>query len=150
MSNINSCSSLIGLSLEMFLDQDNYMLKKLSKNAGARVVVHDPNSVPLPDEFGINLQPNTATGVAVQKNDITRLEYPFKTNCTKSWSQTPYNVPRKHTYSLAVSLKAKNEYVTHMQRAFTYDTSISDLPEVLPPGSHRFQLFLLSSLAGAK
>ena len=61
-----------GLTVEMFLDQDNYMLKKLSKNAGARVVVHDPYSIPLPDEFGINLQPNTATGVAVQK--VRRLQ----------------------------------------------------------------------------
>ena len=43
------------------------MLNALSESAGARVIVHDPNSVPLPDEFGINLQPNTATAVAVQK-----------------------------------------------------------------------------------
>ncbi len=48
------------------------MLNALSESAGARVIVHDPNSVPLPDEFGINLQPNTATAVAVQKVTTTK------------------------------------------------------------------------------
>jgi hypothetical protein len=54
------------LSLELFLDQGNYMLKKLSKKAGARMVLHDPKVPPLPDEYGIDLQPNTASSVAVQ------------------------------------------------------------------------------------
>ncbi len=36
------------------------------------------------------------------KNDITRLEYPFRTNCTRSWSQTPYKVDTDAAYSLAV------------------------------------------------
>ncbi len=57
----------LGLTLELFLDQDNYMLKRLSKNAGARVVIHDPNSAALPDQTGVNLQPNTATSIAIQK-----------------------------------------------------------------------------------
>ncbi len=61
-----------GLSLEMYLDQDNYMLHKLSKSAGARVVIHHPDTAPLPDEFGINLQPNTETAIAVQKVYLTK------------------------------------------------------------------------------
>ena len=56
-----------GLTVEVFLDQDNYMLKKLSKKAGARLVIHDASSPPLADEYGINLQPNTASSVAIQQ-----------------------------------------------------------------------------------
>ena len=55
-----------GLNVEIYLDQDNYMLAKLSKNAGAKIVIHDPNLPPLPDEYGIDMQPNTASSIAVQ------------------------------------------------------------------------------------
>jgi len=50
----------------MFLDQDNYMLQKLSKNAGAKIVIHDPSLPPLADEYGIDLTPNTASSIAIQ------------------------------------------------------------------------------------
>ncbi len=53
--------------MELFLDQDNYMLKKLSKKAGVRVVVHDPELAPLPDEYGLDLQPNTASSISIRK-----------------------------------------------------------------------------------
>jgi hypothetical protein len=56
---------LIGLSVLIFLDQINYMLNKLSKQAGAKLFVHDSGILPLPDEYGIDLQPNTANSVAV-------------------------------------------------------------------------------------
>jgi hypothetical protein len=42
------------------------MLQKLSKNAGAKIVIHDPALPPLPDEYGIDMQPNSASSVAVQ------------------------------------------------------------------------------------
>ena len=56
-----------GLTVEVFLDQKNYMLKKLSKKAGARLVIHDASSPPLADEYGMDLQPNTASSVAIQQ-----------------------------------------------------------------------------------
>ena len=42
------------------------MLAKLSKNGGAKIVLHDPNLPPLPDEYGIDMQPNTASSIAIQ------------------------------------------------------------------------------------
>ena len=57
----------LGLVFEVFLDQKNYMLNKLSKKAGARLVIHDPKSPPLADEYGVDLQPNTATSVSIQQ-----------------------------------------------------------------------------------
>ena len=55
-----------GLSIEMFIDQTNYMINKLSKRAGVRLVLHDPTTPPLPEEYGLDLAPNTANSMAVQ------------------------------------------------------------------------------------
>ncbi len=54
-----------GLSVELNLDQSNYMKGRLSKKAGARLVLHDPFQPPLPDEYGMDLAPNTASAVGV-------------------------------------------------------------------------------------
>ena len=43
------------------------MVNKLSKKGGARIVIHDPANPPLPDEYGVDLQPNTASSLAIQK-----------------------------------------------------------------------------------
>ena len=40
--NVTVTGAAAGLVLEMFLDQGNYMLNKLSRKAGARITVHDP------------------------------------------------------------------------------------------------------------
>jgi Amiloride-sensitive sodium channel len=46
------------------------MLRKLSKNAGAKLVIHDPALPPLPDEYGIDLEPSTASSIAIQTASI--------------------------------------------------------------------------------
>ncbi len=55
-----------GLSVELFLDQVNYMSGLLSPQAGARVVVHSPREFPLPSEFGMEAQPGAHTSFSVQ------------------------------------------------------------------------------------
>ena len=96
---------LSGLSVEIFLDQTYYMWNKLSKRAGARVVIHDPFTAPLPDEYGLDLQPNTASSMSIQTTNITRLEKPYTPECTPSWNTTGYKgIPPKTKFSLAVSL----------------------------------------------
>ena len=42
------------------------MKNRLSKKAGAKIVIHDPNTPPLPNEYGLELRPNTASSIAVQ------------------------------------------------------------------------------------
>ena len=80
------------------------MKNRLSKKAGAKIVIHDPNTPPLPNEYGLELRPNTASSIAVQKNDIKRKEFPFKPNCTSSWNRTRYDVNTDTLYTFAVSL----------------------------------------------
>ncbi|TRY68751.1 hypothetical protein TCAL_04698, partial [Tigriopus californicus] len=93
-----------GMSLQLFLDQDSYMLKGLSQQAGVRLIIHNPATYPLADEYGIDLQPNTANSIAIQMNKISRLPEPHPSNCITNWEQTGMNqslmIETKPTYSL--------------------------------------------------
>ena len=44
----------------------------ISQTAGAKVVIDDPNTIPRPDENGIDLQPNTASSISVKKVNIAQ------------------------------------------------------------------------------
>ena len=94
--------SFSGLSVEIFLDQSNYMRNKLSKQAGVKIVVHDPNNPPSPDEIGFVLRPNTAGSIAIQKTIFSRLPHPYTSKCMDSWEETGLNVTTGSTYSQTV------------------------------------------------
>ena len=93
--------NLYGLKIEVYLDQENYMLNKLSKKAGARVIVHDPQSPPLADEYGLDVRPNTASSFPVQLTEITRQAKPYRPNCTSFWNETNYEINESVKYTLA-------------------------------------------------
>ena len=44
----------------------------MSQNAGVRIIIHDPNVPPLPDQDGIDLHPNMATSIAITKVENSR------------------------------------------------------------------------------
>jgi hypothetical protein len=52
------------------------MLGEFCKNVGAKIVVSDPRMTLVPDEHGINVQPNTASTVPMQavRNSIFFVE----------------------------------------------------------------------------
>ncbi|CAG0883336.1 unnamed protein product [Darwinula stevensoni] len=113
--------SSYGLSLQLYLDQDDYMSNVVSESAGIRLAVHANNELPSPDEQGLYLQPNTHTSVALQavrmlviggwmrskdecdwragrvwrvmQVQIYRLPEPYQPSCFSSWNETDY-VPR--------------------------------------------------------
>lgn len=69
-----------------------------------KIMMHILRSfAPMPDEYGVDLAPNTASSIAVQLNDITRMAAPYKTNCTARWSDTGLEVDDANVYSLAVT-----------------------------------------------
>ncbi len=49
------------------------MMKKLTQNAGAKIVVHDPSLSPMLEEYAIDLQPNTVTSIAIQTVNLTHV-----------------------------------------------------------------------------
>ncbi|XP_012268274.3 amiloride-sensitive sodium channel subunit gamma-like [Athalia rosae] len=79
-----------GLSMELYLDQLNYIGGGLSPRAGARVVVHPRSQLPLPNENGLTIPPHTATSAALVQVEVTREELPYVTNCTSGWDRTWY------------------------------------------------------------
>ena len=74
--------------------------------------------LPMPEEFGIDLAPNTASSIAVQLNQVLGPEYsspsvvvyfqivrqpdPYVSHCVDSWADTGIQVPESTNYSLAV------------------------------------------------
>ena len=137
-----------GLSLVMNINQETYMTGGQTRQAGARLVVHEIGQRALPDEFGHDLMPNALTRVAVQELNITRLEDPYTSNCTMDWSKSNYSdfVPSSSdfwNYSLPV--------ITHIILIgclltippFICICPFLALPEVLPPDElhHGLRLF---------
>ena len=55
------------LSIVLFLNQLSYTPLSLSKEAGARMTIHDPNVFPMVEEYGINLKPSTASSIGLQQ-----------------------------------------------------------------------------------
>ena len=61
-----------------------------------------PSFLPMPNEYGMNLAPNTASSMAVQMNIIQRKPAPYTSKCMDDWSQTNMTVPSGTNYSLSV------------------------------------------------
>ncbi len=82
-----------GLEVELVLDQRGYMSGTLSQKAGMRIAVHSPHLHPLVDEFGLDVEPGTASSIAIQlvKKIRFRLE---KTNEGEG-----KNIPTMHTWA---------------------------------------------------
>ena len=66
----NLVNFVLGLSMELFLDQKNYLGAGLSPQAGARVVVHNVGHHPLPEENGITVAPHLETSIALLEASI--------------------------------------------------------------------------------
>ena len=58
----------------------------------------------MPDEYGINLAPNSASSMAVQLNEMKRMAAPYTSKCMSDWTMTNFTVPQETNYSLSVSL----------------------------------------------
>ena len=68
----------LGLSLSLFIEQDEYM-DRIAPAAGARVVLHDFHFKPLPDEEGFSVAPGYTTAISLQKVVYKKNKSIFKT-----------------------------------------------------------------------
>ena len=55
------------LSVILYLDQALYTPLSLTKEAGARLTIHDPKVFPMIEEYGMNLKPSTASSIGFQQ-----------------------------------------------------------------------------------
>ena len=110
----------------LYVHQKGYMRNGQSKQAGARVVVHSsefpsvsdddwrfralpvPGSqIPLVDEYGIDLRPNTLSQLAIQETVMQRIEKPYTSMCIRSWHDSAYSVVAEHQPYLPYSMAVK-------------------------------------------
>ncbi|KAK6179325.1 hypothetical protein SNE40_011713 [Patella caerulea] len=73
---------LFGLSLELYLEQNEY-IPALSPEAGVKVVVHPRNTMPFPVDEGISVSPGYATSIGLNAVEMIRLEPPHSDCATK-------------------------------------------------------------------
>ena len=63
MNYIHLCTFL-GLMLELFIEQDEY-IPELTESAGVVVTVHDQDVMPFPEDDGVVIAPDVQTNVAM-------------------------------------------------------------------------------------
>ena len=55
------------MSIVLYINQAFYTPLSLTKEAGARITIHNPKVFPMTEEYGINLKPNTASSIGFQQ-----------------------------------------------------------------------------------
>ena len=64
----------IGLTVEMYIEQDQYM-ENIQPSAGARVAVHPQNEMPFPEDEGTSVSPGHETFIGVKRVSVSN--FPF-------------------------------------------------------------------------
>ncbi|XP_077988552.1 epithelial sodium channel subunit alpha-like [Glandiceps talaboti] len=82
ISSTNYAGPHYGLGLTMFIEQDQY-LEEFSDTAGVRIVVHDQNVIPFPEDNGFDVEPGKSVSIGVRREEITREPWPYS-NCVLS------------------------------------------------------------------
>ncbi|XP_050401796.1 degenerin-like protein asic-1 [Patella vulgata] len=95
---------LFGLSLELYLEQSEY-IPALSPEAGVKVVVHPRNTMPFPVEEGISVSPGYATSIGLNAVEMIRLEPPHADCATKGLIEDIYMKNLKTNYSKLSCMK---------------------------------------------
>ena len=75
----------------------------LSSETGARIIIHDPYSLPFIAEDGINVRPHDMSAIEVKKSIFNRLEAPYG-NCVKDGKHLKFQLPNDQPYSILVSI----------------------------------------------
>lgn len=72
-----------GLELTLNLETDQYM--PISREAGAKIVVHDRVTRADPDQDAVHVPPGLVTYVGVKMVNISRLPDPYPDKCSNTW-----------------------------------------------------------------
>ncbi|XP_011679726.2 amiloride-sensitive sodium channel subunit alpha-like [Strongylocentrotus purpuratus] len=96
--------ALNGLHLTLWVEEDEYM-GLLSPSRGAKVTIHPQNTLPFPEDEGINVGTGMATSIGIREEVIERIS--GMTNCVEEdGAGTNFTVTRTNTiYTVAYCLK---------------------------------------------
>nr|QZK27839.1 amiloride-sensitive cation channel [Cupiennius salei] len=76
-----------GLEISLSLDSDSYA--PITPSIGARVVIHESDVDPNPEDNGINISPGYETSLALQQTSIYRLPEPYRDKCKQYKGEKP-------------------------------------------------------------
>ncbi|KFM78078.1 Amiloride-sensitive sodium channel subunit alpha, partial [Stegodyphus mimosarum] len=79
LRNVSKVGSDNGLELELDLNLNSYL--DLTQSVGARVVIHNPDEDPNPEDDGINISPGFETHISMIKTTVQRLPAPYRDKC---------------------------------------------------------------------
>merc|ERR1711971_261282 len=83
-----------GLKIVLDLEIDEYIKGALTESSGAVSLIQHPQDVLLPNEKGIALMPNTRTVIGMETNQLSRMGFPYPSDCVAHWNETAY--PYRH------------------------------------------------------
>ncbi|XP_041464722.1 degenerin deg-1-like isoform X3 [Lytechinus variegatus] len=111
---VSKVGPLYGLSLELYIQQSEY-ISSLQPSAGLRLLVHDQNEMPFPEDQGINLAPGAHASVGLSMVYLERLGTPY-TNCSSRFK--PGNIFKDKFHHLDYSRSAceKDCYFNEVMR----------------------------------
>ncbi|XP_070543786.1 amiloride-sensitive sodium channel subunit gamma-2-like [Ptychodera flava] len=104
---------LFGLSLQLFIEQGEYLVD-YTEIAGVRIVIHDRDKMPFPEDTGYTVPPGDSTSLGVRRVEITRKPYPYS-NCVKKYDSA-YSNGYSELYGVGYSVQAcmKDCYQRHV------------------------------------
>ena len=102
--NVTSSGLRSGVVLELFLDQENYMLNMLSVSAGALLTLHSPSAWAEVEE-GLSLSPGQTTSVGLQVRETRRLPPPYTDQCQQTF-------PPHHHSLQDYSVRVRRKHLT--------------------------------------
>ena len=79
----------------------------------------------MPDEYGMNLAPNTASSMAVQMNEMIRKPAPYTSQCMDDWKDTNLTVPKATNYSLSVRKDRNMNIISKNHSASSVNKSVT-------------------------
>ena len=88
-----------GLELELNVGVFGSLLRGNSLSAGAKVILHEHNQVPITNSQGIAVEPGKHTQIALEYAMIEREKPPFISECQSEWNEDTYIPDKTIPYS---------------------------------------------------
>lgn len=88
-----------GLKLELNVGVFGSLLRGNSPSAGAKLILHEHNKVPITNSQGIALEPGKHTQIALEYASIERQKPPYTSQCQSEWTEDTYLPDKTIPYS---------------------------------------------------
>ncbi|XP_071965645.1 acid-sensing ion channel 4-A-like [Antedon mediterranea] len=132
ISNTSYAGPLYGLTLEMNIQQDEY-ISDIQPAAGLRILIHDQSEMPFPEDQGVTISPGKETSIGIHRTEFERLPSPYPSDCSDSsvhtlfselFSQITYSKPA--CWKDCIYYKTYNHCKCYLPK-YTFDHSVTPL-----------------------